>query len=292
MKLKFDWLKSNWRKPNWRKPEWLKFNLRKPDWIKSDWQKPIRKSVTYVLVAVVASAITVAALGEQDIKMTELQNIIDWKFAGQASMEKTREDLEASRKELEENAAQLEAAKAETEKLLEQLHATNKDLAELLEQAKREEGMVDEKIDELLGAYKDAAEKDRQKWVMPIQYTKCTSEFGYRLHPIEGENKFHYGVDLSAPYGTPIVASRSGTVTKAAYEADGAGNYVNIDHLDGYSTRYMHMARYIVNEGQFVMAGQVIGYCGSTGASTGSHLHFSIYYNGGAVDPAKFLDIT
>ena len=260
--------------------------------LKSDWQKLIRKSVTYVLIAIVASAITVAALGEQDIKMTELQNIIDWKFAGQASMERTREELEAKKLALEEATAQLEAVKAETEALLNQLLATNKNTEELLEEAKREEGIVDDKIDELLGAYEDAAEKDRQKWVMPINYTRCTSDFGYRQHPIEGENKFHYGVDLSAPYGTPIVASRSGTVTKAAYEADGAGNYVNIDHLDGYTTRYMHMSRYIVKEGQFVMAGQIIGYCGSTGASTGPHLHFSVYYNGSAVDPAKFLDIT
>ena len=133
--------------------------------LKSDWQKLIRKSVTYVLIAIVASAITVAALGEQDIKMTELQNIIDWKFAGQASMERTREELEAKKLALEEATAQLEAVKAETEALLNQLLATNKNTEELLEEAKREEGIVDDKIDELLGAYEDAAEKDRQKWV-------------------------------------------------------------------------------------------------------------------------------
>lgn len=263
--------------------------------IKTDWQKLIGKCVTYTLIAIVASAITVAALGAQNTKFTELQNAIDWKFVGQASMEQAREELTeelaAEKLALESSKKELEAIRAETEKLLEQLLATNEETQDLLEEAKHENGVVDDKIDELLNAYEEAEQKESQRWVMPIKYTRISSYFGYRIHPIEGQSKFHYGVDMQAPSGTPIVASRSGTVSKASYEKDGAGYYVNIDHLDGYVTRYMHMTRYIVSPGQFVFAGQIIGYCGSTGAATGPHLHFGVYYNGDAVNPAKFLDI-
>ena len=80
-------------------------------------------------------------------------------------------------------------------------------------------------------------------------------------------------------------------VNVASYEAGGAGNYVSIDHKDGYSSIYMHMTRYVVYAGQYVYAGQVIGYCGSTGASTGPHLHFGIYKNGSSVNPANYIKI-
>lgn len=98
-------------------------------------------------------------------------------------------------------------------------------------------------------------------------------------------------MDLAADPGTPIVASRSGTVTAAAYVEDNEGYYVNIDHLDGYESRYLHMSKYIVTEGQFVMAGQIIGYCGDSGAATGYHLHFGIYHNNEVVDPADYIDL-
>ena len=99
-------------------------------------------------------------------------------------------------------------------------------------------------------------------------------------------------MDLSAPQGTPIYASRGGQVTTAAYEAGGAGYWVSINHLDGYATRYMHMTHFIVSPGQYVAAGQIIGYCGSTGGSTGPHLHFGVYYNGSAVNPANYINIS
>ena len=132
---------------------------------------------------------------------------------------------------------------------------------------------------------------DGVEWLVPIDYTHFSSPFGYRIHPIYGDWRMHYGVDLSAPQGTPIYASRNGVVNVASYEAGGAGYYVNIDHQDGFTTRYMHMTHYIVSAGQYVYAGQVIGYCGSTGASTGPHLHFSVYYNGTAVNPANYISI-
>jgi len=129
-------------------------------------------------------------------------------------------------------------------------------------------------------------------WLTPIKYDYFTSPFGYRWHPIHGDWRFHYGVDLAAPTGRPIIATRSGMVTTTDYEEGGAGYYVSINHMDGFSSIYMHMTHYIVSPGQYVVAGQIIGYCGSTGGSTGPHLHFGIYYKGEAVNPADYIKIT
>ena len=128
-------------------------------------------------------------------------------------------------------------------------------------------------------------------WAMPIYGAVYTSAFGNRWHPVYGGYRFHYGVDLAAPTGTPIYASRSGVVDTASYQAGGAGNYVQINHGDGYRSIYMHMTYYIVGVGQYVSQGEVIGYCGSTGGSTGPHLHFGISYNGTYVNPANYIPI-
>ncbi|MBO7321558.1 MAG: M23 family metallopeptidase, partial [Bacteroidales bacterium] len=113
--------------------------------------------------------------------------------------------------------------------------------------------------------------------------------FGMRFHPIHNEWRMHNVVDLAAYPGNPIFSTRSGVVTTAAYEAGGAGYYVYINHGDGYGSIYMHMTHYIVSVGQYVTAGQVIGYVGSTGVSTGAHLHFTIVYKGNYVNPADYI---
>ena len=100
----------------------------------------------------------------------------------------------------------------------------------------------------------------------------------------------HYGVDLANVTGTPIWAARSGRVSEASYNGS-AGYYVSINHGDGFSSIYMHMTHYIVKPGQEVKQGQVIGYMGSTGGSTGPHLHFGISYNGTYVNPANYINI-
>ena len=99
----------------------------------------------------------------------------------------------------------------------------------------------------------------------------------------------HNGIDLAIAQGTPIYATRAGKVTRTAYQAGGAGNYVSINHLDGFSSIYMHMTHYVVKEGQTVSAGQLIGYVGSTGISTGPHLHFGISYAGTYVNPLAYI---
>lgn len=126
------------------------------------------------------------------------------------------------------------------------------------------------------------------KWLVPCSYVKLTSPFGHRDAPTAGASTYHQGVDLAGPEGTPIYASRTGVVTTATF-GKSAGYYVSINHGDGYSSIYMHMTRYVVKKGQAVSAGQLIGYMGSTGVSTGSHLHFGISYNGAYVNPANYM---
>jgi len=220
--------------------------------------------------------------------------------------------LEVSKKEMEQTSKKLVDAGAEADKLLKQLIATGEEYQKLLDEVERKESETASTIDKLEYAYDEAKEREYQQWLaaqkptnsgassnvvngitwlMPINYDYFSSPFGYRIHPIYGDWRFHYGVDLSAPQGTPIVATRSGVVTTTDYEAGGAGYYVSINHMDGFATRYLHMTHYIVSPGQYVSAGQVIGYCGSTGGSTGPHLHFSVYYNGVAVNPANYINI-
>ena len=125
-------------------------------------------------------------------------------------------------------------------------------------------------------------------WIRPCSYVYVSSPFGQRESPTAGASTYHQGIDLAAPEGTPIRAVRSGTVTAARYGSSG-GYQVVINHGDGYSSAYLHMTHYIVGAGQKVTQGQVIGYVGSTGISTGNHLHLEILYNGKRVNPAAYI---
>ena len=127
-----------------------------------------------------------------------------------------------------------------------------------------------------------------ESWARPCSWIKLTSPYGYRIHPTLGYRKFHNGVDLANNQGTPIYAARSGKVTVATYGGT-YGYYVTINHGDGYSSLYAHMTHYVVHKGDTVKKGQLIGYMGSTGRSTGPHLHFSIFYNGSSVNPMNYI---
>ena len=125
-------------------------------------------------------------------------------------------------------------------------------------------------------------------WIRPCKYKLLSSPYGWRTHPVYGDRRFHSGVDLAGSQGTPIVAARSGTVTTASYNGS-SGYFVTINHGDGYSSSYLHLTGFTVKVGQKVSRGQTIGYMGSTGVSTGPHLHFSIYYKGSTVNPASYI---
>lgn len=134
-------------------------------------------------------------------------------------------------------------------------------------------------------------------WVIPCSYTRVSSAFGWRVHPVHKDWRHHNGVDLSArckmkkdgTTDSPILATRSGVVVTAKW-SDSAGWYVTIDHLDGYRSTYMHMCcKPFVKVGDVVGAGQTIGCIGTTGTSTGDHLHFGIYKDGEPVNPMEYI---
>lgn len=114
-----------------------------------------------------------------------------------------------------------------------------------------------------------------------------TSKFGRRMHPILGYSRMHKGMDFRAGYGTPILAATDGKITRAGWSG-GYGKQVRISHAGGLSTSYSHMSKIVAKPGQRVKRGQVIGYVGSTGLSTGPHLHYELYKNGKAINPANF----
>lgn len=124
-------------------------------------------------------------------------------------------------------------------------------------------------------------------WPTP-SCTATNSAYGYRVHPIYGTVKFHAGEDIPAGYGAEILAAASGTVVTAGW-VSGYGNYTVIDHGGGLMTAYGHQSSFAVSVGDVVTQGQVIGYVGSTGNSTGPHLHFEVYVNGATVDPKSYF---
>lgn len=238
-------------------------------------------------------------------------------------VEKAKTELETEKAALEESKKQLSASqealqekRKEADRLLNELVAKGVEYDALMEEAEKKASEMDAQIDAKEGELDEAKEREYQEWlaqqtppapsddepggghqvvdgltwITPINYVAFTSPFGWRTHPVYGTLRFHYGVDLAAPEGTPIVATRSGVVSRTGYD-DASGYHVYINHQDGFSSRYLHMTHYIVSPGEWVAAGQVIGYCGSTGASTGPHLHFGLYYNGSAVNPALYLNI-
>jgi murein DD-endopeptidase MepM/ murein hydrolase activator NlpD len=138
--------------------------------------------------------------------------------------------------------------------------------------------------------YYDIKGKSITKSLMktPINGARLSSSFGMRKHPILGYNKMHRGTDFAAPSGTPIMASGSGTVTRARW-CGGGGNCVKIKHNSTYETIYAHMKAFAkgIKEGRKVKQGQIIGYVGSTGLSTGPHLHYEVIVNGKKVNSQK-----
>jgi len=238
--------------------------------------------------------------------------------AAKESLETEKVALEQTKVELAATQAQLAEKRTEADALLAELVAKGMEFEDLMEASEDEQAQLAKEIANKKDEYDKAKYQEWLatseppatrpappssgggttgsstvggiSWKVPISYTAFTSPFGWRIHPISGTRKFHYGVDLAAPTGTPIYATRSGTVDTATYGSS-AGYYVQINHGDGYKSIYMHMTHYIVKPGQYVNQGQVIGYCGSTGGSTGPHLHFGISYHGNYVNPANYIRI-
>ena len=225
-------------------------------------------------------------------------------------VERTREDLNANlsevqlaRDELSVTQQMLEERRDDSDDLLRQLIEKQDEFQVLLDEseaaqdelmreiAQKEKELKQAQYDEYLAklAAQGSAPPSNARWFTPVSGYTLTSPFGMRKHPVLGINRMHNGIDMACPQGTPIYATRAGTVTTASYQAGGAGYYVSINHLDGFASIYMHMTHYVVSAGQSVAQGQLIGYVGSTGISTGPHLHFGISYAGTYVNPLAYI---
>ncbi len=236
-------------------------------------------------------------------RLQEMRIAADIVTATQMTLESEKTDLEATREELSATEAQLEIKRTESDGVLRELEKKSEEFELLLEQsemlqddlmqelAAKEKELKQAKYDEYLAklALQGENPPSNASWVTPVSGYTLTSPFGMRTHPILGYQRMHNGIDMACAQGTPIYATRAGTVTTASYQAGGAGYYVSINHLDGFSSVYMHMTNYVVSAGQSVSQGQLIGYVGSTGLSTGPHLHFGISYAGTYVNPLAYI---
>ncbi|WP_089124790.1 M23 family metallopeptidase [Vibrio algivorus] len=124
---------------------------------------------------------------------------------------------------------------------------------------------------------------------IPVEYRRISSPYGERLHPISGKWKRHLGTDLTCPLGTPIFATADGVIEMTRASNQGYGNLLKIRHGLGFATLYAHLNQFAVKPGQFVEKGDRIGFCGNSGNSTGSHLHYEVRFIGKTLDPQDFM---
>ena len=229
-------------------------------------------------------------------KLTEYQDTVESIVNLEAQLEQEYTDLEALKSTVESNKATVAA-------MMRQKESELADISGDIEDAQSDADYYAAEIqaqEELIAAIKRAeAEKAAAgveehpytggafRWPCPSS-TRVTSNYGTRVSPMSGASSNHKGIDIGASAGADIIAAADGTVTAASYSS-AAGNYVMIDHGGGLYTVYMHASSLLVSPGQTVSAGDVIEKVGSTGISTGSHLHFGVSLNGSYVSPWSYL---
>lgn len=202
-----------------------------------------------------------------------------------ARLEQQRQSLTAQKRQLTYSRQLLASRKKQRQLQLAQLQ---KDREEY-ERALKAQEELSKRLEEIIRSYQagKVAGSGKFRWPTP-GYRWITSYFGYRTHPIHGTRSFHTGIDIGIPYGRNIVAADHGTVTHAG-SLGGYGKTVIIDHGNGFATLYAHNSAILVKAGDVVTKGQVISKCGSTGWSTGPHLHFEIRKNGTPVNPLDYV---
>ena len=234
-------------------------------------------------------------------KMEEYQQTIAFVKVCQEELSAQQETLQAAAAAAAQEQAVVAELITEKQELIEEYQEDITDKEKLIKEYEEDLAIQNSTISALEKAV--AAEKKRlaelgQKstvsynggkfaWPAP-SYTRISSDYGMRMHPTLNVEKFHNGVDMAAPNGSPILAAYDGQVVAADYNAS-MGNYIMIDHGDGVYTVYMHCSALYVSAGASVSKGASIGAVGSTGRSTGPHLHFSVRVNGNYVNPWSYL---
>lgn len=244
-----------------------------------------------------------------------LKNIEDIKLFnnGVESLKKTMEmkieSINQKIKENDQNLSELETQKQLKQKEIDEINELSLELKNRYENLSDEKKIIQQelikihqdnyKIQEELKKYLENLNQDNKntnskvnygKYLRPAQ-GKITSKYGERLHPITGEKSFHTGIDIAGSIGDQVVASLSGKVVSAGWYNSVYGNVVIINHGNNIQTFYAHLNEVLVEKGQEIIAGSSIGKMGSTGLSTGAHLHFEIRINGEHVDPSKRIKI-
>lgn len=218
-----------------------------------------------------------------------------------ASVHKEKQDLEMKKSDLEVKKKELESALNQQESMREQLDKQKQEKQEILSSVQKEREAYEKALAELeensrqlealirqmQGGSSEALGTGVFTWPTP-GYTSITSPYGMRYHPILKTRKMHTGVDIGAPMSATIVAADSGKVIHAGWMG-GYGQVLVIDHGNGISTLYAHQSAFLVSNGQTVTKGQAIGKVGTTGWSTGPHLHFEVRINGSYTDPMPYL---
>lgn len=232
------------------------------------------------------------ALEEEHAELLNLQNETE---AKQASVEKL---LAAKQTELQNYETKIASAEGQISEYAKSIEAQENQIKSIEAEIKRKEEEARKKAEEekkKAAAANKAAQTYKTVSLGDISFTwpcpasgRITSGFGGRKSPTKGASSNHQGIDISAPTGTSIVAAAAGEVVIATYSSS-AGNYVMISHGGGVYTVYMHASSLLVSQGQSVKNGQTIAKVGSTGYSTGSHLHFGVRVNGSYVNPTKYV---
>ena len=225
-----------------------------------------------------------------------------------AELEEDRQQAENARKELEVSKSELDTQLANRSQAMKELESAAEEVKASFAEIEAEENSINAQIDKIVKEMEAEAERKRREeaaqggggssssgttqvgnytYPLPSGYRTVSSRFGYRNHPVTG---LHTGVDISAPNGTPISAAQSGAVIIAGYSS-AWGNYVVINHGNGITTLYAHMSKILTTKGATVSAGQQIGKVGSTGYSTGNHLHFEVRQNGSYQDAGRILGL-
>ncbi len=237
---------------------------------------------------------------EQDARVVQEVDSLRGRVTVQkAALEEQRVAVAAVEKRQKGQKSEVDALVRKRKSGLAELDAALEDKQTVLAKAEKDKASWEKKEDSLL-AESDRLTSDLRalgggagtvvgtgQFVRPVN-GRVSSPFGYRIHPIFHVRKMHTGIDLSAGMGTPIKAADSGTVVQAGWRG-GYGKCVVISHGNGVATLYAHQSVILVSVGDTVTRGQVIGKVGSTGYSTGAHLHFEVRVNGSPVDPMRYL---
>ncbi len=260
-------------------------------------------SLSYISILFKATSFTdlLSRLDSINMIMQRDKQLEDAYIAAREHVEVVKAEYEATLAEHESTKIELEAKKAALEAEIKAAEVYIDELENDIERYKKEfaakeaeEAAIDAQVKSALAAMEAQRQQGDTSYITgtgtykwPCPGYPGGSSYGWRMHPIFHENRFHAGTDIGAPTGTAIYAADSGTVAIATYSSS-YGNYVVINHGNGRSTLYAHQSAMAVSVGQNVNQGDVIGYVGSTGWSTGPHLHFEVRVNGTATDPLSY----